>query len=57
MFQRKHYEFIANVIESLDEDGRTAIAERFAEEFEYTQENFDKERFLKACNLPAEFEE
>lgn len=51
-FQRRHYEFIAGVIRSLQSIHGAVnreVAEAFADELRGTNDNFDRDRFIKAC--------
>ncbi len=50
VFQRRHYEFIANVIAGIVSLGeRRRVSTRFADAFEGTNRLFNRERFLEAC--------
>ena len=51
-FQRRHYEFIARVIKStqgIHGAVNREVAEAFADALAGTNDNFDRERFIKAC--------
>ena len=52
---RKNFELIARVIKNADEVAdewaREALAEMFARELATTNENFNRDRFLKACGV------
>jgi hypothetical protein len=53
LFQRRHYIYIAKLIReapiSQPKANRMLLANKFANEFEKTEENFNRERFIKAC--------
>lgn len=55
MFQRRHYEFIADTIKTElgEEHTRRMVATMFADRFERTQPGFKPERFLKRCGVSA----
>lgn len=49
---KKDFELIAFVIRNLTEapEVRARIAQQFAKELKYTNERFDVQRFLRACD-------
>ena len=54
-FQRRHYEFIARVVNDItkstyvDEDASHLITVKFVNALQETNPNFDRDRFIKAC--------
>lgn len=48
-FQRRHYQFMAEVIKAYVESNSVTLAEDFAGALQGTNANFDRERFLAAC--------
>lgn len=53
-FQRRHFQFIADVVRGLDfltPLDRHGVAEAFASELRRTNPQFDRERFLAACHV------
>lgn len=51
--QRRHYQKIADILHGMDD----YIAIKFADEFDRCYENFDRDRFLKACGVVVKDEE
>ena len=52
---KNDYKIIAGVIESLPKyPTKKVVAKRFATRLEYDNPRFNRERFLKACDLEAE---
>lgn len=54
--QRRHYEAIARIIAEMDSSGdnhtvQVEVAKHFASELRYTNPNFNRDRFLKACGV------
>lgn len=54
-FQRRHFEFIAEVIRDMNsphmEGAQRATANRFASALASTNPNFDRAKFLAACGV------
>ncbi len=48
---RKDFVLIAGVVLSLPDDVRKKVALEFAQELQYTNDRFDRERFLSACGV------
>ncbi|KKM21706.1 hypothetical protein LCGC14_1632790 [marine sediment metagenome] len=56
IFERRHYQVIAKIIESVWNDRdpgieSEAIAHKLADRFSQDNPNFSRERFLKACGM------
>jgi hypothetical protein len=51
--QRRHFELIAEIISELDAEHREKAALAFAYVLPKTNQNFDSQRFLKACKVSA----
>jgi len=53
MFQKQHYEAVANIIRDLVDNAnnidRDDLVEHLADYFEKDNENFDRDKFYKAC--------
>lgn len=56
MMQRRHFERISHTIDNLDLDPTTQeyVAKQFADSLSCTNENFDRDRFLRACGIDTE---
>ena len=46
LFEKRHFEWLASYAKNLDNDEK----KKLAAELTATNPNFDKDRFLKACN-------
>lgn len=52
MFTRKHFETVAEIIKSIDNEVvRKQLCQRFSKEFSENNPKFNKELFKKACNI------
>jgi hypothetical protein len=51
--QRRHFELIAEIISELEGEHREKAAFAFAYILPMTNQNFDSQRFFKACKVSA----
>ena len=51
--QRRHFELIAEIISELEGEHREKAAYAFAYILPMTNQNFDSQRFLRACKVSA----
>ncbi len=54
--ERRHFQFVADILANLDRDEFThnqqiQLANLFADNFQTSNVNFDRDRFLKACDV------